>query len=80
MKDITDLPLGDKFYRQSRELSAIRAKLKRPKISAGHRDALMAHERILESAMERTQESISVDYSTLSRDAASLTGMVFAVV
>jgi hypothetical protein len=58
MEKITSFPLGSKFVRQSAELEAIEAKLRRPGISPNHREALTAHRQILSHAIDVTVQRI----------------------
>jgi DNA polymerase II large subunit len=62
MEKITDLPLGGKFVRQSFELTAIEAKLRRPRLTTNRREALQAHRNILASAMARTMEVVTTPF------------------
>lgn len=59
MDKITNLPLGEKYWRLHQNLVAIEAKIKRPKINPSHRDALVAQQGIVRRAMIRTQCALS---------------------
>lgn len=58
MEKVTDTPLGGKFLRQSAELAAIEAKLKRP-IPPNRRKALEGARVVLSGAIQRTMVAIS---------------------
>ena len=63
MEKITDLPLGEKFVRQSSELTAINVKLDRGNLKPSHREALVAHRLIVSQAINRTLDRMSATQS-----------------
>lgn len=63
MEKITNLPLGEKYWRLNRELMAIQAKIKRPNIRPSHREALIAQQGLVRGTMIKTQNALSTSMS-----------------
>lgn len=65
MEKVTDLPLGRKFLRQSKELAAIDAKLGRRNISPNRASALKGAKIVVSSALNRTVSALQFQMNSV---------------